>query len=485
MSGTPGAGDAGTLQIALTATDTGHLRATDQFALVISGPLPKTLVGTAGIDILIGGRGDDSLTGLAGNDTLTGGQGHDLLDGGTGTDTMVGGTGNDTYVVNVAGDIVTELANEGIDTVQSSMTYTLGAHVENLTLTGTANLNGTGNALDNVLTGNGGINMLTGGVGHDTYLVGAGDMVREYTGGGTDTVISAVSWTLSAHMENLTLTGTAHLSGTGSSANNLLVGNSGDNVLDGDAGQDTLDGGTGDDALLGGSGDDTLLGGLGHDVLDAGSGHDLLNGGDGADTLDGGSGDDQLLGGAGNDTMTGDSGDDTLLGGLGNDVLDAGSGHDLLNGGDGADTLDSGSGDDQLFGGAGNDTMTGGSDHDTFVFGRGEGQDLVQDDSGAADRLFYDTGINPLDLVISRQANDLRLTIHGSTDYVTVQNWYTSTSNQVEIIQAGDGEVLLNTQVDQLIQAMAGFTAQTGLTWDQAIDQRPQEVQTVLAASWQ
>ena len=129
--------------------------------------------------------------------------------------------------------------------------------------------------------------------------------------------------------------------------------------------------------------------------------------------------------------------------------------------------------------------MTGGSDHDTFVFGRGEGQDLVQDDSGAADRLFYDTGINPLDLVISRQANDLRLTIHGSTDYVTVQNWYTSTSNQVEIIQAGDGEVLLNTQVDQLIQAMAGFTAQTGLTWDQAIDQRPQEVQTVLAASWQ
>ena len=94
--------------------------------------------------------------------------------------------------------------------------------------------------------------------------------------------------------------------------------------------------------------------------------------------------------------------------------------------------------------------------------------------------------INPLDLVLSRQANDLRLAIHGSTDYVTVQNWYSApTTAQVETIQASNGQTLLSTQVDQLIQAMAGFTAQTGLTWDQAIDQRAQEVQTVLAASWQ
>ncbi len=154
FSGTPGAGDAGSLQIAVTATDSGTLSATDQFALVISGPLPKTLVGTTGNDVLTGGRGDDTLSGLAGNDQLNGGQGHDRLDGGMGTDTMLGGTGNDTYLVDVAGDVVTERANEGTDTVQSSLTYTLGAHVENLTLTGTANLNGTGNALDNILTGN-------------------------------------------------------------------------------------------------------------------------------------------------------------------------------------------------------------------------------------------------------------------------------------------------------------------------------------------
>ena len=125
FSGTPGAGDAGSLQIAVTATDSGPLSATDTFALVISGPVPKTLVGTTGNDVLTGGRGDDTLTGLTGNDTLNGGQGHDLLDGGTGTDTMQGGTGNDTYIIDVSGDVVTELANEGTDTVQSSINYTL------------------------------------------------------------------------------------------------------------------------------------------------------------------------------------------------------------------------------------------------------------------------------------------------------------------------------------------------------------------------
>jgi hypothetical protein len=106
--------------------------------------------------------------------------------------------------------------------------------------------------------------------------------------------------------------------------------------------------------------------------------------------------------------------------------------------------------------------------------------------AGNADKLLYGTTINPLDLVLSRQANDLRLAIHGGTEQVTIQNWYTSpATNQVETIQAGNGQQLLSTQVDQLIQAMASFTQQTGLTWDQAIDQQPQDVQTVLAASWQ
>ncbi len=104
---------------------------------------------------------------------------------------------------------------------------------------------------------------------------------------------------------------------------------------------------------------------------------------------------------------------------------------------------------------------------------------------GNQDHLLFRTSINPLDLVLTRQANDLRLSVHGSSDSITIQNWYTSpATNQIEDIQAGNGQHLVNTQVDQLIQAMAGFSQQSGLTWDQAIDQRPQQVQAVLAANW-
>ena len=336
--------------------------------------------------------------------------------------------------------------------MQSGVTYTLAANVENLTLTGMANLNGMGNALDNILIGNGGTNVLTGRAGNDTYVVGAGDTVVENLNGGIDTVVSSATWTLGSNVETLTLTGTANINGTGSSANNVLVGNSGNNILNGGSGNDILDGGDGNDSLLGGSSDDTLLGGLGNDTLNAGSGNDVLNGGDGTDTLDGGSGADQLLGGAGNDVMTG------------------------------------GGGADQLTGGTGNDTMIGGSGNDLYNFLRVDGQDTIIDSDptpGNQDCARFGATINPLDLVISRQANELRLTIHGSSDQITVQNWYLGTSHRIETLQAGNGQTLLSTQVDQLIQAMAGFTAQTGLTWDQAIDQRPQEVQAVLAASWQ
>ena len=152
--------------------------------------------------------------------------------------------------------------------------------------------------------------------------------------------------------------------------------------------------------------------------------------------------------------------------------------------------LSAAGGADTLRGGLGNDTVNGGSGNDTYLFGRGEGQDLVQDSGGTADRVQYDSGINPMDLVISRQANDLRLAIHGSSDYVTVQNWYSSSSNRTETIQAGNGEVLLSTQVDQLIQAMAQFTTDTGLSWDAAAGgagtaAQQAQFQGILATNWQ
>jgi Ca2+-binding RTX toxin-like protein len=556
FSGTPEASDVGTLNVRLTATDTGSLTAADDFALTIapSGGTAgnDSLIGTRGNDLLNGLGGDDVLQGLAGNDTLLGGPGNDLLDGGLGADSMNGGTGNDTYVIDSAADLVNENPNEGTDTVQSDTAYTLGANVENLTLTGTAAINGTGNALKNVLNGNSGNNLLDGGTGadtlvggfgNDTYVVdNAADVVTENSNEGTDTVQSSLTYALGANVENLTLTGTMAINGTGNAINNVFVGNSANNVLTGGAGNDRLDGGAGNDTLLGGSGDDTyivnqtgdvvsenanegtdtvessiayalganvenltligtaslagvgntlnnfMIGNSGGNAMDGGTGNDTLDGGTGNDTLQGGSGDDTVLGGAGDDVLSGGSGNDILDGGDGTDTLDGGSGDDMLRGAAGNDILSGGSGADQLTGGTGNDTLAGGSGNDLYNFSRGDGQDRIGDADGMQgnqDRLLFGATINPLDLVISRQANDLRLAIHGTTDAITIQNWYTSPStNQLEDLQAGNSQHLLNTQVDQLIQAMASFGQQTGLTWDQAIDQRPQEVQTVLAASW-
>jgi Ca2+-binding RTX toxin-like protein len=213
---------------------------------------------------------------------------------GPGGGTEEGGPGDDVFIVDDIEDEPIEAAGEGIDTVKSSIDWTLGDNLDNLELTGSDAIDGTGNALANTITGNGAANALNGGAGNDslvggggadtltgslgddtlvggagndTYVVSGKDQLSEASGGGTDTVKSGGSFTLGANLEKLILTGSANAGGTGNGGANTLSGNAGANSLSGLGGADTLFGLGGNDALRGGTGNDTLNGGGGNDAF--------------------------------------------------------------------------------------------------------------------------------------------------------------------------------------------------------------------------
>lgn len=318
---------------------------------ILNGTIESdTIKGLAGNDTIYGFEADDTLSGGDGDDQLYGGDGNDILNGDAGADTMRGGTGNDTYVVDNAGDLPIEGSSAGTDRVKSWISYILGANVENLTLIGTAAINGSGNGLANVIVGNGAANILNGfggadtmkgGAGDDTYVVdNAGDRTIEAgAADGTDLVKSSLSFTLASYLENLTLIGTAAIDGTGNDLANVIVGNRAANVLDGLAGADTMNGGAGDDMYevenVGDVAIETTVTG-GTDLVESyvsytlglyldnltllgsaainGTGNDFANtiiGNGAANILNGGGRDDVLDGRGGGDTMIGGTGDDT------------------------------------------------------------------------------------------------------------------------------------------------------------------------------
>ncbi len=378
-----------------------------------------TWSGTGGVT-LRGEDGDDQLQGGSGNDLLIGGAGNDLLDGGAGVDTLVGGTGDDTYVVDSLKDVIVENSDEGTDTVRASLSWTLGANLENLKLTGTAAINGTGNAGDNFLLGNsgrntlnggagndtldgaGGIDSLVGGTGDDTYagdllVKGAGkqatlaleDSITELANQGNDTLVlrmdanalanfqGSASITLGANLENLD----AHLLGT---LGISLIGNAGNNEIRGNAGDNLLDGKAGIDSLRGGDGNDTY-------VLDDAAELLLLKEfeSEGNDTLqityrNLSKTEAQLidlniasLANVENVTVTG-TGLFDITGNAADNLLTGNTARNVLLGGDGNDTLNGKGGGDQLEGGDGDDTYYVYSDKDVVVENLGAGTDTVR-----------------------------------------------------------------------------------------------------------
>jgi serralysin len=182
---------------------------------------------------------------------------------------------------------VVEVAGQGTDTVQTALgVYVMAVNVEVLTYTGTGSFFGFGNGGDNIMTGGantdslygyagndtlnggGGTDTLLGGVGDDTYVINvAGVSIVEYVGEGTDTVQTSLATYVitSAHVENLTFTGSANALGIGNALGNVITSGAGNDQLNGNNGNDTLISTGGDDRFYGGNGNDTITTGLGQD----------------------------------------------------------------------------------------------------------------------------------------------------------------------------------------------------------------------------
>lgn len=377
--------------------------------------------------------------------SIVGTDGNDTLNGGMGTDTLYGGTGDDVYVMDDPADAIIEYAGEGIDRVNSSISWTLGVNLENLTLTGSDAIDGRGNGLDNVLHGNDANNVLDGSDGNDSL----------HGGEGNDTLL-------------------------GGAGDDLLEGGAGDNRLEGGAGNDQyrLAAGWGNDRILDSAGSDSV-----HfvDVKPA----DLLLHRDNADLLavnritgdqlrvvgqfayqadavgatpveffvfaDGTSWDYQAIK---LKALEGTAQDDTIYGHPDNDLIEAGAGNDTVHGQNGADEVHGGDGNDNLNGGVGNDQLFGGTGDDKYVYKLGDGVDTIDNTGGGNDGVFFSGGIDEERLTFTRDGDDLLILVDGDAEQsVRVLGHFLGGDKAISYVQPDGGFLINATRIAQIVAA--------------------------------
>ncbi|WP_440467050.1 calcium-binding protein [Pseudomonas sp. YH-1] len=495
-----------------------------------------TLYSRAGNDLLQGGEGNDTLYGEAGNDTLVGGSGNDYLSGDAGNDVYYfeRGWGEDTIYNYDAAVGRIDAIEFGAGINQSDIQFgryndylvlSLKGSTDKIWVQSFFQQDGTGSyRVDEVRFADGSVLttaaikllLLQGGEGNDGITGYASDDTLQ-GGLGNDTLYSRAG-------------------------NDLLQGGEGNDTLYGEAGNDTLVGGSGNDYLSGDAGNDVYYfeRGWGEDTIynyDAAVGRiDAIEFGAGINQSDiqfgryndylvlslkgstdkiwvqsffqqDGTGSYRvdevrfadgsvlttaaiklllLQGGEGNDGITGYASDDTLQGGLGNDTLYSRAGNDLLQGGEGNDTLYGEAGNDTLVGGSGNDYLSGDVGNDVYYFGRGSGQDVIynyHNDANSFDQIIFTDGITADQLWLRQNGSNLDISLIGTSDKVTVSNWYTGTNYHVGGITTSDGKTLLESQVQSLVNAMATFGVPAGGESTLTQDQR-QQLEVVIAANW-
>ena len=462
------------------------------------GNATNSITGGVGNDIIHGGANDNRLYGGDGHDTLYGDQGDDTLDGGTGNDSLTGGAGNDTYIWGLGygndtiNNLVTNSRGETIDGGTDKLLLQEGLTVDDIIWRADKNdlvvtIRSTGEMLVFTNWYLNKLNMLDSIEFADGSILTRdeiNDMTKLLQGTGTDDILSG-----------------------GDAQDNIIMGFNGNDKLYGGKGNDTLDGGAGYDYLEGGLGDDTYVWGRGY-------GSDTINNvvlsfynsrlnpiEGGADVLqltEGLTVDDLILKTEGDNltitikdtseklTLTdffeskfnmldsikfadgsiltldeiinmtkviqGTDRDDILTGGDATDnVIVGGAGNDTLYGGKGKDTLAGGTGNDYLYGGGGNNT---------YIWGRGYGNDTINNSSypeyAGFDELQLTEGLTEADLNFTYNKNDLIITIKDSKETITIIDWYRNKQNILETINFADGTALTAEQINTINNTLSG-----------------------------
>ena len=439
FSGTPGNADVGSLNITVTATDTGGLNVSDTFDLTIASTSYTVIDGGNGIDTLDGSTSNDILNGYAGDDTINGHAGDDIIEGGAGLDILNGGAGNDTFLVN--GDSGADVVNGG-----AGFDRILGSNADD-------------------------------SIGFWSY--GGENSVERIDGGaGVNRIVSRGPYSQmdfsTTELINIT----------------KIEGNHTDDNITGSWGNDIIEGGAGLDILSGGLGNDTFL----------------VNGDSGADVVTGGVGFDQIIGSNADDSIGfwsygGENSVERIDGGAGvNRIVSRGPYSQMdfsttefvniarIEGNATDDTITGSWGDDVIEGGAGLDILSGGLGNDTYILGRGDGTDFIVENDGTAgntDIVQFLTGVTADQIWFQHIGNNLEASVIGTSDKLVINDWYLDSNNHIEQFKTADGGLtLLDSQVDNLVNAMASFAppaaGQTTLPPDYQANLAP-----VIAANWQ
>ena len=510
---------------------------------LFAGDGDDTITGSSGNDAIYGGAGDDKLYGGSGDDILDGGAGNDYLEGGIGNDTYVFGKGYGHDQVKIYDGTqyakrreVVRLVGLNPNEVEFSIvTRTSGGYsYQDLVIT----IKATGETMT-ILEGAGAssycwLNAVEFGDGtvwerEDIFANGLKGTDSD------DTITLSMAGTLFAGDGDDTI--------TGSSGDDAIYGGAGDDKLYGGYGNDILDGGAGNDYLEGGAGNDTYIfgKGCGHDqvkvfdgygyaahrevvrlvdlspeevafsivtrtngkysyqdlvitIKDTGETMTILEGADASsyswlNAVEFGDGTvwereaifaNGLKGTDGDDTITIHTAG-TLLAGNGDDTITGSSGNDAIYGGAGDDKLYGGYGNDILDGSAGNDYLEGGAGDDTYLFRIGSGQDTINNTGGGNDRLRFED-VNPAELWFGKDGYHLTIGLVGTSDQVTVNNWFSNSSYMIDTIEAGE-MALVENQVALMVQAMAGLGAPGG-EGGQWTDEQKEALAPILTTYW-